>query len=391
MSKAEGESPVEMFDAWTAPLSNTDPRSTRQQVIFLFGAGISVGVHLGLLYLYLFRSTAGFFVILGVSLFYSTVTLFLWKWIMPRFSTVRNPLRLIWHIVISVAAYAVASLLTIEAHAMLLGGNSLLYPYNGPDLTFTIPAGTVRNAPIVYSLIPILPMALLCVTGFNLYWWRILILQSRARELRDLAVSSQLAALRAQINPHFLFNSLNSIAQLISVDPGKAERCVERLSDIFRYLLTRSQVEFVSVADEMELVDAYLEIERTRFGDELTIHSHVDDRARPLQIPALILQPLIENAVKHGISQKIGGGTVYISAAVDGADLCLTVRDTGIGIHHEGSVYERGIGLRSVRDRLVRWYGPAYKPSIESVAGRGTTVSLRIPARSSIPSAGVVT
>ena len=153
-------------------------------------------------------------------------------------------------------------------------------------------------------------------------------------------------------------------------------------------MLTRSQAEFVSVADELEFAEAYLEIERARFGDDLVVTEEIDERTRVMLMPGLILQPLIENAVKHGVSQKIGGGSVLIRAALENGDLHLTVRDTGGGITARESAFERGIGLRNVRDRLVRLYGPEYAPSITTVEGEGTTVSLRIPATAAAPAHG---
>jgi len=194
-----------------------------------------------------------------------------------------------------------------------------------------------------------------------------------------------LAALRAQVNPHFLFNSLNSIAQLISTDPDKAEACVERLAEIFRYMLRGPNAEFVPLADELKVVEAYLEIEKARFGDQIEVSEQVDDGVRNVLLPGLILQPLVENAVKHGISRKIGGGAVMIEAARDNGDLRLTVRDTGVGIQTRDNIFDKGVGLRNVRDRLVKLYGPSYAPSIETRDGVGTTVTVRIPLKRTTP------
>ena len=192
-------------------------------------------------------------------------------------------------------------------------------------------------------------------------------------------MSAQLAALRAQVNPHFLFNSLNSIAQLIATDPAKAEACVERLGEIYRYLLHRAHADFVPLAEELSVAESYLEIERARFGDALTVEEQIDVRARGLLLPSLILQPLVENAVKHGISPKVGGGRVTIEAHVDDGDLRLAVRDTGVGVRDQQAMFEHGVGLRNVRDRLLRLYGADYAPQVVSRPGDGTTVTLRIP------------
>jgi signal transduction histidine kinase len=355
-------------------------RSLRSQLLFLYGTGFGIGLHLASIHLVLSHSFRGFFYILAAAVVYTTVTFGLWKWVMPRFSSWAFHTRLAAQVLVSAAAFASLSFLVIEIYALLFGGSSLLRPYAGSDVTIVIAQEALRRAPLIYALMPIIPTAVLCVVGFNLHWWRILLLQARERELREVAASAQLAALRAQINPHFFFNSLNSIAQLIHAEPAKAEACVERLAEIFRYMLTRSQAEFVPVADELELAEAYLEIERARFGDELDVRAEIDDAARSVMVPGLILQPLVENAVKHGISKKIGGGSVYIGARVEQDALHLTVRDTGIGIRRRDAIFEQGVGLRSVRDRLVRLYGPAYEPDIETADGEGTTVRLRIPA-----------
>ena len=219
---------------------------------------------------------------------------------------------------------------------------------HGGAITVTFPADGGAPLPIIYPLIPIIPVTALCVVGFNLHWWRIRLMQGRERELRELAIAAQLAALRAQINPHFFFNSLNSIAQLIQTDPAKAEACVERLADIFRYLLSRTQAEFVPLADELKVAEAYLDIERARFGEDLIVKEEIDERARAVLMPGLMLQPLVENAVRHGISRKIGGGAVLIRAAIDDGNLQLTVSDTGVGI-------------RARRDDLRARRGPAQR------------------------------
>jgi LytS/YehU family sensor histidine kinase len=235
----------------------------------------------------------------------------------------------------------------------------------------------------LYAVLPIVPTLLLGLIGYHQYWRRILMLQHRERELRELAATAQLAALRAQINPHFLFNSLNSIAQLIHSDPETAERCVVRLADIFRYILRRAEQDFVPLAEELEMAKAYLEIERARFGDRLQVETAVDARSLQQLIPNLTLQPLVENAVKHGLSQKLGPGTVRIAARVDDGLLTLTVGDDGIGMANTtlASIYERGVGLRNLRDRLARLYGPMHLPEIVTAPGGGTRIRLRLPAR----------
>lgn len=373
---------------WATDVDDNERRPLRQQMLFLYGTGLAIGLHLALVHLFFFRSVGALFFFLASTLVFTTATLVLWRSVLPHLSRRPFAARVGWQLAIATGTFAVLSFVATEVNALLFGGHSLLQPYSGGDVTITIARETLRRAPVIYSLIPIIPSAVLCVVGFNLHWWRIFVMQGRERELRELAVSAQLAALRAQVNPHFFFNCLNSIAQLISTDPVAAEACVERLAAIFRYMLTRTDAEFVPLAEELKIAEAYLDIERARFGDDLVVTEEIDDRARSVLLPGLILQPLIENAVKHGISQKIGGGSVLIRAALEHDALRLTVRDTGVGIRANGSVFERGVGLRNVRDRLVKLYGPDYAPAISSADGEGTSVTLRIPVPVAPPFAG---
>ncbi|HSP97570.1 MAG TPA: histidine kinase, partial [Candidatus Dormibacteraeota bacterium] len=320
------------------------------------------------------------FVIFG-ALVYAALMQLLWQRVLPRFSRLTLGRRIAAQTAVSLLAFGALSVGLMELRAILLSESSLLFPYQGPDVTITIAAQTIRRAPLIFSLIPILPVVLICVVGFHQHWWRIVRLQSRQEALRELAVSAQLAALRAQVNPHFLFNSLNSIAQLIVTEPRKAEACVERLAEIYRYLLHRAHTDFVPLAEELSVAESYLEIERARFGDALHVEEHIDARARDLLLPSLILQPLVENAVKHGISPKVGGGRVTIEARIAGGDLRLAVRDTGVGfgLGDQRAMFEHGVGLRNVRERLLRLYGADYAPQVVSQPGAGTTVTLRIP------------
>lgn len=360
-------------------ISTAEHRPLRQQALFVYGTGIAIGLHLALIHLQLWRSLGAFFFFLFAALVYATVMLALWRWVLPNLPGRSIVAHTAWQAVVCLATFTVVSLVTTEAFGILVDQKSLFRPEEIADITITIPAERLRWGRLIYSLIPIVPTALLCIISYHLHWWRIQVLQGRERELRQLAASAQLAALRAQVNPHFLFNSLNSIAQLISTDPDKAETCVERLADLFRYMLRGSNAEFVPLADELKFVEAYLEIEKARFGDRIEVSEHIDDSVRSTLMPGLILQPLVENAVKHGISRKIGGGSVVIEAGRDNGDLRLSVRDTGLGIQTRENVFDKGVGLRNVRDRLTKLYGPDYAPSIDTQDGIGTTVTVRIP------------
>jgi signal transduction histidine kinase len=363
-------------EAELVPLGS-DPHS--HQLLFVYGSALGIGLHIALLQLALFRSWSSSLFTVAGSVLFATLALALWQTVFPRFAHYALPWRIVGQSLVALVSLTALSILLTEARTLLLGGSSILQPYTGGDRTIVISAESMRHAPLIFALVPVVPTALIIIVGFNQHWWRIFVLQGRQEELRELAVSAQLAALRAQVNPHFLFNSLNSIAQLIATDPVKAEACVERLGDIYRYLLHRAHADFVPLSEELSVAESYLEIERARFGDALTVEERIDARARGLLLPSLILQPLVENAVKHGISPKVGGGRVTIEAHVSEGDLRLAVRDTGVGMRDQRSMFDHGVGLRNVRDRLLRLYGAEYAPQVVSRPGGGTTVTLRIP------------
>jgi len=376
------------------PMPVPDRRKNRM-LLLVFGTGAATGLHLGLLHLAVFRSfdsgepRRSFHALVAVLVFFvgglvfSAATYALWRWIFPYLRARTLARQIALETVVSLLAIGIVSLLTVELSTLVSGLPSVFSAPTGPERWIRITPAMRQAAARMYSVLPIVPTVLLTLIGYHQYWHRILTMQDRERELTELAATAQLAALRAQINPHFLFNSLNSIAQLIHSDPDKAETCVERLAEIFRYILRRAEKELVPLADEMQMAAAYLDIERARFGDRLRVETTIDPRSLQQLIPNLILQPLVENAVKHGLSRKMGTGTVRIQAEVTEDLLTLTVGDDGLGMPATtlGTVYERGVGLRNLRDRLARLYGAAHLPEIISAPGGGTKVRLRIPVR----------
>jgi len=360
-------------------LSSVERRSWRQQGLFVYGTGLAVGLYLALLQFSRVGSLSSFLFILFGAVLMSTAAWLLWRYVLPRTTGMSMRAQIAVQMLVSGAIFGPIAFAVTELYLQLFLQRSIFSPYLGGDLTLTVSAARIQLEPLIIASATVVPSALLCVVGYHLHWSRILLLQSREREMREMAMAAQLVALRAQVNPHFFFNSLNSIAQLISTDPQKAEDCVERLAEIFRYILKRSDDEFVSCADELEIVDSYLEIEKARFGDALRIVRDIDPRANSISLPGLLLQPLVENAVKHGISRKIGGGEVRIEARVEGPDLVLRVRDTGAGMGVARAAFDSGVGLRNVRDRLVKHYGDSYAPKLHSTEGEGTTVTVRVP------------
>ncbi len=207
----------------------------------------------------------------------------------------------------------------------------------------------------------------------------------REQEIGKLATEAELRALRAQINPHFLFNALTTIGYLIQTAPPKALETLLRLTALLRGVL-RSEGEFTTLGRELELVEAYLDIERARFEQRLHVSIDVPLKLRNIRLPPLVLQPLVENAVKHGIAQKQSGGHLAIRARVEGTgthqrQLSISVEDTGAGATSEALAHGRsvGVGLRNVERRLECQYGAAASLSIQTVLDRGTIVEIRVP------------
>src|SRR6185436_11560461 len=169
---------------------------------------------------------------------------------------------------------------------------------------------------------------------------------------------SELKALRAQINPHFLFNALNAIASLIHTDPGRADEAVEQLAEVFRYTLRRSDSEWAPLDQELAFARAYLDVEQARFGQRLTATIDSDHVAPAPMIPSMLLQTLLENAVKHGVSQQRGPGRIDVIVRNTSDQITLEVRNTGPGTSSRSSnVDGEGFGLHSVRERLKGHFG----------------------------------
>jgi two-component system LytT family sensor kinase len=200
-------------------------------------------------------------------------------------------------------------------------------------------------------------------------------------QLRTLATEAELKALRAQINPHFLFNTLNTIAALIHTDPDQAETTVERLAEMFRYVLNGSERRLVSLEEELAFVDGYLEIERARFGGRLRVTRQVGPEALDVPIPGLLVQPLVENAVRHGQGSD-GSIDLAIRVTSRSDEVLIAIADQGPGISSGYKVDTgRGVGLRNVDERLHKTYGLEHRLEIRANEPRGTVVIVRIPTK----------
>jgi LytS/YehU family sensor histidine kinase len=201
-----------------------------------------------------------------------------------------------------------------------------------------------------------------------------------AAQLEARLAEAQLQALQRQLHPHFLFNTLHTISTLMHRDPDAADEMLERLSDLLRITLDRISVQQVRLEDELEFVEKYLEIERARFGERLRVQFAVDPTVLDAWVPTLLLQPLVENAVRHGIAPKVGGGMLHIVADRDGDRLRLVVRDNGHGLPADTlHAFNKGVGLSNTRSRLEHLYGARHLFEFRRPEEGGLAVTVVIP------------
>ena len=194
-----------------------------------------------------------------------------------------------------------------------------------------------------------------------------------------LAQEAQLKMLRYQLNPHFLFNTLNAISTLVLDGQNRtANLAVSRLSEFLRYTLDQDPMKKVTLRQELDALNLYLGIEKLRFGDRLRLEFDVDERAESALVPSLLLQPLVENAMKYAIAPREKGGAVTVAAGIDGGSLRLAVADDGPGLPAAASANGRGVGLRNTRDRLKVLYGDAHSIEVAD-ASPGLRVEMRLP------------
>jgi two-component system LytT family sensor kinase len=204
--------------------------------------------------------------------------------------------------------------------------------------------------------------------------------QLKRAQAETVAREAQLKMLRYQLNPHFLFNTLNAISSLVqSQDENKANSMIVQLSRFLRYSLDNDPVGRVTLKEEIDALQLYLSIEKTRFGDRLELDFDVDPDAQDIRIPSLILQPLAENAIKYAIAPMENGGKIKVKASQKGDSLLVELSDSGPGLELSDKGSRGGVGLRNTIDRLHASYGDSYKFTIKHRMGVGTTVSMQVP------------
>jgi two-component system LytT family sensor kinase len=279
-----------------------------------------------------------------------------------------------------IATHAVGALLLCVGWAslgILFGVLLHTYPYQGHFARDYL-SWVMTSVPwsvVLYSAF------LGCVYAFRYF------AEAREREAQQARLSAQLAearlgALRMQLNPHFLFNSLNALAVLVRDQKTRdASRMLELLGTVLRQVLQGEKRQEVPLSDELHFIEQYLAIEQVRFSDRLHVQWSIDPALRDAAVPEFILQPLVENAIRHGVAKRSEAGTIEVSAALDGDAIVLTVGDDGPGYAGEG--VDAGVGLANIRARLETLYGPAGRLELRRGENGGTIATVRLPFRRS--------
>src|SRR5207245_5454422 len=210
--------------------------------------------------------------------------------------------------------------------------------------------------------------------------WNNARIEHRRQEQETLLLAAKIEALASQINPHFLFNTLTSISSLIRTQPETARMLITKLSGLLRRLM-RSTDHFVALREELKSIDEYLDIEVVRFGPQLTVEKQISVDTLDVIVPSMILQPLVENSIKHGLARKVGGGRITIKTVLRDGHAIIEVHDDGLGMTEERLEHALGggIGLSNVNERLRVIYGANYHLKLTSVPGEGTCASIEIP------------
>jgi two-component system LytT family sensor kinase len=235
--------------------------------------------------------------------------------------------------------------------------------------------------PVSWGLMPLVVLTSVICVAVPIKIWNNTRIEMNLEQNQQLLLKARMDALTSQINPHFLFNTLNTVSSLIRFDPDMARGVVLKLSNILRRLLRKHET-FVPLREELEFVDDYLDIEVIRFGrDKLQFFKQVDEDTLDAFVPSMFLQPMIENAIKHGLAPRLDGGQIHLRTQLVNGRLSIEIKDNGIGISPERlrEVYAGGIGISNVNERLRLLYGDQFKMDIRSEEGQGTLIHIEIP------------
>jgi two-component system, LytTR family, sensor kinase len=270
-----------------------------------------------------------------------------------------------------------AVILLLAPVALELVRQTLGWRFNHPQHTRLFFLHTEVMSPWWLALI-VLTTVLCVATPIKI--WNNARIEHRLEEQEKLLLTARVEALASQINPHFLFNTLTSIQSLIRTNPETARTVIVKLSGLLRRLL-RSRDHFVTLREELESIDEYLDIEVIRFGPQLSVEKQISSDTLDIIVPSMILQPLVENSIKHGFSRKIGGGRIVIRSVRQNGHAIIEVEDDGLGMSGDrlDTALTDGIGLSNVNERLSVIYGATYTVKITSVPNLGTIIRLEIP------------
>jgi two-component sensor histidine kinase len=278
--------------------------------------------------------------------------------------------RVVLHLFLSFAFYGIDGLVSFAVLPAIL---------RDPQLTpFTLRALLIRGFYDDFLLY----WGIVGVVHLAVYHRNLMAETSRRVQLERAFAAVQLSALRSQIQPHFLFNTLNSISELVHVDARAAERMTGALADLLRGTLELGDRDEIPLRDELQLLELYLAIQQVRFSDSITVERDLDPAALPALVPPLLLQPLVENAFRHGLARRRQQGRLVIRTRRDGDRLQLEVRDNGSGLPDE--VHE-GVGLRNSRVRLEQLHGSAASLRLDEPEDGGTRVVVEMPYREPEP------
>jgi len=244
--------------------------------------------------------------------------------------------------------------------------------------TFSLESPTWWVEALIYA-------ASIMVIGIELKIWNSVRIQIKLEEQERLLLRSRMEALQNQINPHFLFNTLNSVSSLVRFDPDTARELIIKLATILRRLLGSGDA-FVPLREELEFIDNYLDIEVVRFGrDKLQVVKELEPASLDAMVPSMLLQPLVENSIKHGLSPKIEGGSIFLRSRLSDSKLIIEVEDDGVGmgaahlLEKPTGLGGTGIGMANVAERLKVLYGDTARMTIDSREGKGTLIRLGLP------------
>jgi len=240
-----------------------------------------------------------------------------------------------------------------------------------------------------YTLLVVLS-SVMCV-AIAVKIWNNTRIEMNLEQNQQHLLKARMDALTSQINPHFLFNTLNTVSSLIRFDPDMARGVVLKLSNILRRLLRKHET-FVPLRDEIEFIDDYLDIEVIRFGrDKLQIFKEIDEETLDVFVPSMLLQPIVENAIKHGLAPRVEGGQILLRTGRRDGRLSIEINDNGLGMSPERllEVYGGGIGISNVHERLRLLYGDQFEMDIRSQPGEGTQIRIEIPELAAVEAAAI--